>query len=262
MIKPDIIFSKGGYVAVPIILAAKKRKIPIIAHESDYSIGLANKLTAKYCKKVLTSFKDTAKSLKNGEFVGPPIRKNLLSTKPNESLEFFGFTGNKPILLITGGSQGAMAINTAIRNSLENLLPKFDIIHICGKGNLSKDIKNKGYFQTEYLNNIEIAFSVCSVCVSRAGSNTVFELLALKIPSILIPLPKGNSRGDQVVNAEYFQKLGLVTVLPQNVLTPESLSLAINSTYSNRHNLKRSFDESPITDSSRQISRILIESIN
>ena len=217
-LKPDIIFSKGGYVSVPTILAAKKRKIPIIAHESDYTIGLANKLTAKYCKKVLTSFRETAQCLKNGEYVGPPIRKSLLSTNYKDSINQFNFLGDKPILLITGGSQGAMAINNAVRNSLDDLLPKFDILHICGKGNLDKNINKKGYFQAEYLSNIELAYNICSVCISRAGSNTVFELLALKIPSILIPLPKGTSRGDQVLNAEYFQRLGLVSVLPQNVL--------------------------------------------
>ncbi len=260
-LKPDIIFSKGGYVSVPTILAAKKRKIPIIAHESDYTIGLANKLTAKYCKKVLTSFKETAKELKNGEYVGPPIRKSLFMPKNNDAFNFFGFSNNKPVLLITGGSQGAMAINNTVRNALDELLPKFDIIHICGKGNLANNLNHKGYFQTEYLTNIELAFSICSVCISRAGSNTVFELLALKIPSILIPLPKGNSRGDQVLNAEYFQKLGLANVLPQHVLTPESLVYAVNSTYANRHNLKRNFEKSPINDSSRQISRLLIEAI-
>ena len=260
-LKPDIIFSKGGYVSVPTILAAKKRKIPIIAHESDYTIGLANKLTAKYCKKVLTSFKETAQTLKNGEYVGPPIRKKLLTANTKDAINHFGFLGDKPILLITGGSQGATAINNAVRNSLNDLLPKFDILHICGKGNLDKNINRKGYFQTEYLSNIELAFNICSVCISRAGSNTVFELLALKIPSILIPLPKGNSRGDQVLNAEYFQRLGLVSVLPQNVLTKDSLVYAVNYTYANRHNLKRNLEKANITDSSRQISRILIDSI-
>ena len=262
MLKPDVIFSKGGYVSVPTILAAKKRKIPIIAHESDYTIGLANKLTAKYCKKVLTSFKETASTINNGQYVGPPIRKSLFLPKTEQNLKYFGFSGNKPILLVTGGSQGAMAINNAVRNALSELLPKFDIIHICGKGNLANNIKHNGYFQAEYLTNIELAFSVCSVCISRAGSNTVFELLALKIPTILIPLPKGNSRGDQVLNAEYFQKLGLVSVLPQNILTTNSLVYAVNATYANRHNLKRNLEKENITDSSRQISRLLIESIN
>ncbi len=261
-IKPDVIFSKGGYVSIPTILAAKKRKIPIIAHESDYSMGLANKLTAKYCKKVLTSFTDTAKTLKNAEYVGPPIRKSLFEIKKATAINFFNFNGNKPILLVMGGSQGAKAINDALRKSLDEILPKYDVIHLCGKGNFSNSHVQNGYYQAEYLNNVEFAFSACSICVSRAGSNSVFELLALKIPTVLIPLPKGNSRGDQILNAEYFQKLGLAHVLPQHALTPKSLTLAINSAYSNRHNLKRNFDNFPIIDSSRLISRIIADAIH
>ena len=261
-IKPDVIFSKGGYVSIPTILAGKKRKIPIISHESDCTMGLANRLTAKYCKKVLTSFTVTAKSLKNAEYVGPPIRKSLFETNKASSLKFFNFSGNKPILLVTGGSQGAKAINDTLRNSLNDILPKYDIIHICGKGNFSSQHIQNGYYQTEYLSNIELAFSVCSICVSRAGSNSVFELLALKIPTVLIPLPKGNSRGDQVINAEYFQKLGLVHVLPQHSLTAKSLTLTINSAYANRHNLKRNFDSFPIVDSSRLISRIIADAVH
>lgn len=261
LLKPDIIFSKGGYVALPVVIAAKKKSVPIITHESDYSLGLANRIASKYSKKVLTSFADTAKTIKNGEFVGPPIRKELFAPDKNKALEFFGFSGNKPIILITGGSQGAAYINDCIRKALCDLLPKFDIIHICGKNNLKKNEYQKGYFQAEYLSNMEMAFSIASICISRAGSNTLFELLALKIPCILIPLPKGNSRGDQVLNAEYFQRLGLVNVLSQHVLTKESLILAINSTYANRFNIKRNYEKSPINDSSRLISRILIDSI-
>ncbi len=256
-IKPDVIFSKGGYVAIPTVLAAKKRNIPIIAHESDYTLGLANKITSKYCKKVLTSFKDTALTIKNGEYVGSPIRKALFNTNKNDALDRFRFLGNKPILLVTGGSQGAQFINKVVRDSLPNLLPKYDVIHICGKNNLNNDLNQKGYFQIEYMNDIENAFAVSSVCISRAGSNTVFELLALKKPCVLIPLPKGTSRGDQILNAEYFQKLGLVNVLPQQVLTPESLTLAINSTYANRYNISRNFVKTPINDASREISNII-----
>lgn len=260
-IKPDVIFSKGGYVSVPTILAAKKRKIPIISHESDYSLGLANKFTARYCKKVLTSFSDTALTLKNGEYVGSPIRNALFNVKKDIAIKTFGFNGNKPILLITGGSQGALTINKVVRNALSDLLPKYDVIHICGKNNLSNEHNQKGYFQIEYMNNIENAFAVASVCVSRAGSNTLFELLALKIPCVLIPLPKGASRGDQILNAEYFQKLGLVSVLPQQVLTTQALTLAVNSTYANRFNLSRNFDKTPIKDASREISNIIANSI-
>lgn len=258
-LKPDVIFSKGGYVAVPTVIAAKKRKIPVISHESDYTVGLANKLTAKYCKKVLTSFPETAKTLKNGMFVGSPLRKNIFNTSKQLALSQFGFSGNKPILLVTGGSQGAKIINQTIRLALKELLAKYDVIHICGKNNLLNEKTPKGYYQVEYMNDIEKAFSVASVCVSRAGSNTLFELMSLKIPCVLIPLPKGASRGDQVLNAEYFQKLGLVSVLPQNVLTPLSLTTAINATYSNRFNFNRNFESNPVVDASREISRIIAD---
>ena len=258
-LKPDVIFSKGGFVSVPTVIAAKKRNIPVVSHESDYSIGLANKLTANYCKKVLTSFPDTAKELKNGEFVGSPIRKDLFSVNKKDALEFFSFSGNKPVLLVTGGSQGAKVINDAVRGALSDLLPKYDIIHICGKNNLLSEKTPKGYYQAEFLNKMEYAFAAASVCVSRAGSNTVFEILSMNIPCVLIPLPKGNSRGDQVLNAEYFQKLGLAHVLPQNVLTSEALTLAINSTYSNRYNIIRNLKKQQVSDASRQISRILAD---
>ncbi len=260
-LKPDVIFSKGGYVSVPTVLAARKRNIPVIAHESDYTVGLANKITAKYCKKVLTSFSETAKTLKNGEYVGSPIRNNLSNNSKNKNLAYFGFKNNKPIILVTGGSQGATAINKVLRDCIDDLLPKFNVIHICGKGNIVKELTKTGYYQTEYLDNIETAFSVTSVCVTRAGSNALFELLSLKIPCVVIPLPKGVSRGDQVLNAEYFQKLGLITVLPQNVLTKESLYLTITSCYANRFNIEKNFYKHPICDKSRQISRILADYI-
>ena len=255
-IKPDVVFSKGGYVSIPTVIAAKKRKIPVISHESDFTIGLANKITSKHCKKVLTSFKETAKLLKNGEYVGPPIRKSLFTVNKQDSLKYFGFSGKKPVLLVTGGSQGAKIINDTVRKCLPDLLTKYDIIHICGKNNTINEQRSKGYFQAEYINKMEYALNAASICISRAGSNTLFELLSLKIPCILIPLPKGNSRGDQVLNAEYFQKLGLVQVLPQDVLTPQSLMLTINSTCNNT-DLIKNLNKHPITDSSKTISKLL-----
>ena len=243
-IKPNIIFSKGGYVAIPTIIAGKKHNIPVITHESDFTIGLANKLSSKYCKKVLTSFPETAKTVKNGEFVGSPLRQELLKTKKSESLKNLGLSGKKPVLLITGGSLGSVALNNCVRRSLPTLLEKFDVLHLCGKNNKSK-INKQGYIQKEFINNMYDAYSACDLCVSRAGSNTVFELIALKKPCILIPLPKGVSRGDQVDNAEYFQKQGLVYVLPQNVLTDKSLVYAVNSVYSNRNKI---FNKNKIDD--------------
>lgn len=261
-LKPDVVFSKGGYVSVPTVIAAKKRKIPVIAHESDLTMGLANKITSKYCKKILTSFPETAKTVKNGEYVGSPIRKSIYSANKAEALKVFGFSGNKPIILITGGSQGSQTINKAVRDALPELLPKFDIIHICGKNNLVDSLTAKGYYQVEFLNKIENAFSCASVCVTRAGSNTLFELLSLKIPCVLIPLPKGNSRGDQVLNAAYFQKKGLVSVLPQENLTSDSLAFTINSIHANRVNISSNFEKYPVKDASRLISRILADYIN
>ena len=261
MLKPDVIFSKGGYVALPTVIASKKHNIPVIAHESDYTIGLANKLSSRYCKKVLTSFQDTANNVKNGEYVGAPIRKSFFTVDKEKAIKEFGFSGKKPVLLVTGGSQGAKVINNALRNSLSELLYKFDIIHLCGKNNIRKDLTQSGYYQVEFLNEMEKALAVASVCVSRAGSNTVFELLCLKIPSLLIPLPKGLSRGDQVVNANYFKKLGLVSVLEQENLTSKSLLTAISSLYSNRLTYIKNLNDSNITDASRQISRILVDSI-
>ena len=234
----------------------------MIAHESDLTMGLANKLTAKYCEKILTSFPETAKTVKNGEYVGAPIRKSIFSADKAESLKAFGFSGKKPIILVTGGSLGAQALNKAIRDSLPQLIAKYDVIHICGENNLAETLNIKGYYQVEFLNKIENAFSCASVCVTRAGSNTLFELMSLKIPCVLIPLPKGNSRGDQVLNAAYFQKRGLASVLPQENLTCDSLTLAINSIYTNRANIAQNFEKYQINDASRQISRILADYID
>ncbi len=258
-IKPDVIFSKGGYVALPTVIAAYKRKIPVIAHESDYSAGLANKISSRYCNKVLTTFPETVKEFKNAQFVGSPIRKELYTPKKKESIKSFGFSSDKPILLITGGSQGSKAINNAVYSALDDLLSKFNVIHICGKGNLYKDKTPSGYYQTEFLSDIERAFVACDICVSRAGSNTLFELLALKKPCLLIPLPKGNSRGDQVLNAEYFQRKGLVSVLPQSVLTDKSLINCVNSVYANRFNTKINFDKFDSFDATEKIAQILFE---
>ncbi len=258
-LKPDVIFSKGGYVAIPTVIAAKQRKIPVIAHESDFTIGLANKISAKFCKKILTSFQETAKTIKNGEFVGSPIRIKINTTLSKDDFRKFGFAGEKPVLLVTGGSTGAKYLNDVLRQALPNLTPKFDVLHICGKHNLDKRINCTGYYQVEYMHDIEKAFSIADVCISRAGSNAVFELLSLKKPCVLVPLPKGISRGDQILNAKYFQKLGLVSVLEQDCLTDQSLIYNVNAVYANRFNIKKNFDLNPIDDKSPQIAKILCD---
>ena len=258
-IKPCVIFSKGGYVAIPTVIAGKIRGVPVISHESDYSMGLANKILAKYSQKVLTSFPETAKECKNGEYLGSPIRRIRYENSKKEAYSYFGFDGKKPVLLVTGGSLGAKKINETLRQALESLLTKYDIIHVCGKGNLDENIKKKGYFQTEFITSMEKAFSVANICVSRGGANTLFELLSMNIPSVVIPLPKGVSRGDQVENATYFQKLGLISLLPQEALTPKSLILTVNATYHGKDTIINNLFNNPVRDKSRQISRILAD---
>lgn len=234
-LRPDIVFSKGGYVSVPIVIAAKSLKIPVVSHESDLTPGLANKLTARYCKAVLTSFPETAKSLKNGIFVGSPIRQELLSKEP-KAYDKFGFTGKKPVILIMGGSSGAKAVNGVVFAVADRLSEKFDVIHICGKGNALKK-KKDGYYPVEYLNDMKAAYSCADVCVSRAGSNSAFELMALKIPTLFIPLPKNVSRGDQILNADYFCKKGLAKVLYQENLNEKTFLDAIKNLYDNKDKL-------------------------
>ncbi|MBR5192633.1 MAG: undecaprenyldiphospho-muramoylpentapeptide beta-N-acetylglucosaminyltransferase [Clostridia bacterium] len=259
-IKPDVIFSKGGYVSVPTIIAGHKRNIPIISHESDYTIGLANKISAKYCKKVLTTFPDTAKELKNAVYVGAPIRNEIFNVTKKEGYKYFNLSGNKPVLLVLGGSQGSKIINDCLKDCLPDLLPKFDVIHLCGKNN-AFEYNKKGFFQAEYISKIEYAFAIADVCISRAGSNSVFELLSKKIPTVLIPLPKGISRGDQELNALYFERLGLVSVLPQNSLTKQSLYTYITGCYSNRFNIIRQLENYPILDQSKSICKVLVDYI-
>lgn len=257
-LKPDVIFSKGGYVALPTVIAGHKRKIPVIAHESDLTIGLSNRITSNMCKKVLTAFPETAEKLKNGEHVGLPLKKSLFTEiDVDKTIKSFGLSDKKPILLITGGSQGAKSINDVVYSALPSLLKKFEIIHVCGKGNINPNLKENGYKQFEFLSNIEEAIKICSVCITRAGANTLFELLALKVPCLVIPLSNKSSRGDQILNAEYFQKLGMINVLNQQSLSPSSLVLAVNSTYANKDNLIKNINKNPIKDASKNVCRII-----
>ena len=260
-LKPDVVFSKGGYVALPVVFAAHKRRIPVICHESDYTVGLANKISAKYCQKVLTSFPSAAKTLKNGVCVGSPLKSSLFNAEKTESLKFFGLSGRKPVILVTGGSLGATAINSALRGALDRILPKYDVLHVCGKGNLC-DIIRQGYVQIEFTDKMENAFACADICVSRAGANTLFEMAGLKKPMLLIPLPKGVSRGDQVLNAEYFLKLGYARVLYQENLTPTTLSAAVDRLYADRSTFLKSFKAHPVKNAAAEIAAILADCKN
>jgi UDP-N-acetylglucosamine--N-acetylmuramyl-(pentapeptide) pyrophosphoryl-undecaprenol N-acetylglucosamine transferase len=217
LFQPDIIFSKGGYVGLPVVFAAKKLKIPSLAHESDFSMGLANRLSAGKCTALLTSFPETAKTVKNGKYSGAPIRRTILSAKREEAREQLGIDKNEQVLLVFGGGSGSKAINSALRENLKILTKKYTVLHVCGKANTT-DSNFKKYRQYEFITDMGSFYAAADLVVARSGAGTIFELLALKKPSLLIPL-SGATRGDQKQNAEYFFNKGLCHVLPQTELS-------------------------------------------
>lgn len=212
--RPDAVFSKGGYVALPVVFAAKKLKIPCLTHESDLSPGLANRLMARKCRYALTSFPETADRFRNGKYCGSPLRSKLFSGDRKEAIGKYGLDGSKKTVLVFGGGSGSKAINEALRKHVAALTKKYNVLHLCGRGNaVQSNLKN--YVQIEFEADMGAAYAAADLVVARAGSNTVFEILALKKPSLLIPLEAG-SRGDQPQNAEYFRRKGLCRVLRQS----------------------------------------------
>lgn len=225
-IKPQVVFSKGGFVTVPVVLAAKTLRIPVIIHESDMTPGLANKIAMRSAKKICVNFEETLKYVGDkGVLTGSPIRQELFEGNKEKASRLCGFKSNKPVLLMMGGSTGAVKINNVLREALPQLLNKFNIIHICGKGNLDESkLPLEGYKQFEYVSS-ELAdiFALADIMLSRAGANAIAEIVALNIPSLLIPLSAAASRGDQILNAKAMKQKGYCEVLFEEDLTVESL---------------------------------------
>jgi UDP-N-acetylglucosamine--N-acetylmuramyl-(pentapeptide) pyrophosphoryl-undecaprenol N-acetylglucosamine transferase len=214
--QPNAVFSKGGYVSLPVVIAAWQLKIPCFAHESDFSLGLANRLSMPFCKQVFTSFPETAKRLKKGVYSGAPIRSIIFSSTRAEARRQLGIPFCATVLLIFGGGSGSEPINQAVFKQLSHLTQVYYILHVVGKGNaVQTDVKN--YQQFEFVADMGRLYAAADLIISRAGAGTVFEILARKKPALFIPL-EGQTRGDQVQNAEYFQKRGLCRVLRQNKL--------------------------------------------
>jgi UDP-N-acetylglucosamine--N-acetylmuramyl-(pentapeptide) pyrophosphoryl-undecaprenol N-acetylglucosamine transferase len=223
---------------VPVCIAGFLKKVPVIIHESDLTPGLANRIASKFATKICTSFAETVPMFKGREcvYTGTPIRDELLSGDPEKGRSFCGFKNNKSVILIVGGSLGAQAINISVRQNISKLIKTFDIAHICGKNGIDPNFSNiLGYAQFEYLNE-EMAhvLAMADLVVSRAGSNSINEFLALKKPNLLIPLPESASRGDQVLNAENFKKKGYSKVLRQEDLNADTLYMAIMDLYDQR----------------------------
>ena len=236
-LKPDVVFSKGGFVTVPVVLAAASRKIPVVIHESDMSPGLANKIALPKATKICCNFPETKELFEGRATVtGTPIRSELFSGNPDKAYKMCGFTDKKPCLLVVGGSTGAARINEAIWSSLDSLLKDFNIIHICGKDKENESKKGiNGYVQIEYIGpELPDVFALADLVISRAGANAICELLALRKPNILIPLSKAQSRGDQILNAKSFKKSGYSFVIEEEELTDESLLNAVKYVSENR----------------------------
>ncbi len=250
-VNPSIVFSKGGYVSLPVVFAAKSLNIPVVTHESDLTMGLANKLSKTKCSCICTTFKETADNVgKKGVFTGSPIRESSKSKTVISS--------NKPILLITGGSLGAKAVNTAVFESVTELTKKFYVIHQVGKNNINNSIKAKDYKQIEFADNMQELIKLSDVIISRAGSNTIFELAYYNKPMLLIPLPKGASRGDQVDNAKYFERLGYAKVLLQDNLNKDNLINAVNELFNNKNTYKTTLKNANLPNGTQKIVKILL----
>ncbi|MBQ4611614.1 MAG: undecaprenyldiphospho-muramoylpentapeptide beta-N-acetylglucosaminyltransferase [Clostridia bacterium] len=259
-VKPDVVFSKGGFVTVPVVMAAKG-KAPIVAHESDYSPGLANKITAKFADRICVTFEDTLRQVgSKGVFTGTPIRPELYEGDAKRGLKFAGFSGEKPVLLMMGGSQGALAINNALRAALPKLGRTFDIIHLCGKGKLDQSIEDPCYRQYEYISGeLPDLLAAADVILSRAGANAVFEFLALAKPALLIPLPLSASRGDQLLNAGYFSRKGYAMTLEQEQMTPDTLFDAINDLYDRRLSFISAMSSDAMADGTDEVLSVIRE---
>ena len=265
-LKPDVVFSKGGFVAVPVVLAAKSRKIPCIVHESDMTPGLANKIAIPNASRVCCNFPETVEKLPKGKAVvtGTPIRKELFEGDAAAAMTFCGFKEIRPTLLIIGGSSGSVRVNEAIWSCIEEITKTYNVIHLCGKGKTNDKYKNiPNYVQYEYVKQ-ELAgmLALADVVVSRAGANAICELLALRKPSVLIPLSLEASRGDQILNAQSFEKSGYAKLLMEEDVTDSTLTAAINEVFANRDKYIKAMELSATTDSITLITDMIEELVN
>ena len=259
--KPDVVFSKGGFVSVPVVRAAASLGIPCIIHESDMTPGLANKLCIPVATKVCCNFPETMSSLpaQKAVLTGSPIRVELAQGNQLAGLDMCGFTANKPVIMVIGGSLGAANVNKAVREALPKLLNDFQVVHLCGKGKMDNLLLNTpGYKQFEYIKaELKDLFAMADVVISRAGANAICELLALKKPNILIPLPAASSRGDQILNAKSFESQGFSIVIDEDDLTTELLVDRVHELYFNRQNYIDTMSKSGQMDSIATIMNLI-----
>ena len=261
-VNPDVVFSKGGFVAVPVVWAAHRRKIPVVAHESDITPGLANKLSKKYAQKICLNFPDTLKEIPAplGIYTGTPIRESLFRGNKEAARKMLGFD-QKKVILVMGGSQGARAINRAVREALPVLTEKYNIIHLCGKNNLDDSLSDRpGYKQFEFLSDkLPDCFALTDLIISRAGANAIHEFLALQKPMLLIPLPLSASRGDQILNAKSFESRGIALTLQEEQLTKETLLKAVSYLEKDGPEMVEKMRSGAIADGTQAVLKVILE---
>ena len=261
-IKPDLVFSKGGFVSVPVVIGAYLNRVPIVIHESDMTPGLANKIALRFAQKICTTFEETLRYLPASKAVhtGSPIREAMLAGNREAGLAFTGFDGTKPVILLTGGSLGAKALNLALRESLDLLKDHYHIIHLCGKDNLDPAYDNLVFYrQYEFIGDqLPDLMALSDYVISRAGSNTITELLALYKPNILVPLGKAQSRGDQILNANAFEKAGYSLVIDEADLTSKTLLQGLETLENKKEDYIKNMKESPMGNGTQGIMAVLM----
>ena len=261
-VKPGVVFSKGGFVAVPVVIGAWLHRVPVLCHESDLTPGLANKLCKPFATRMVTTFPECAQALgRKAECAGTAMRPELFRGTREKGLRLLGFDGSKPVLMMMGGSSGAQSVNKALRDALPQLLPDFDIAHLCGRGNLDESLNGTpGYAQIEFLDeDLPDALAATDLVLSRAGSNALMEFQALDKPMLLVPYPKGASRGDQILNAQSFERRGLCKVLLQENMTADTLTAALRETWAVRDELKAAVRAAPPANATDRIIELIHE---
>lgn len=258
---PNIVFSKGGFVSVPVVIGAYLSKVPVITHESDITPGLANKLSTPYCTKVCVTFPESVEKIKNkkGILTGTPLRRELFNGNKEKGLITCRFKNNNPIIMLMGGSLGSKILNESLREILGEVLKSYNVIHICGKGHLDHNLNNKlGYVQFEYVNKeLPNLMKAADMFISRAGANSIFEFLALKKPNILIPLSAKASRGDQILNAKSFENSGYSVVIEEENLNAQLLLSKIDYLYRNREKYINNMENSKVQNGVEQIITLI-----
>lgn len=256
-LKPSLVFSKGGYVGLPVVISAKKLGIPVVCHESDLTMGLSNKIAKKYADVICTNFEKTAKDNgKKCKYTGMPlILSNFSKEEAKKKLQI---NSKKPVLVVTGGSLGSKAINDFVFENVNKLTQNFYVFHLVGKNNFNKQICCDDYRQVEFSNDMPTILRACDFAISRAGANTIFELMANLVLTIFVPLPKTVSRGDQIENALFMEKQNFSVTCTQENLTYKKVQNLLKFLENNGEKIKNSIKNAKFVDATDELISIIL----